>query len=1772
MGGKNKQRTKGNVRPSSSSKAAELLVKDKGTVPGFVGFGPSQNELGYVPAVQGFEEVDNSVDPDFRMVLRKMSKRDATTKLKAVQEFGAMCKERDPETIKAVLPYWSRIYCKISLDHDRRIREAAQQAFELLVFQVKRNLAPYLKNIMGYWLISQCDTYTPAASAAKQAFQAAFPPPKQPEAMAFCKEEITNILYDNIMKETPDTLSDPQSVPEEEREGKYQRVVTSSLLALKKLLDLLPENECMILKDRLMELLSQPKFWKYSKHKTPQIRSAFFELIVAFCQHLPELMKAEAAKVCSAVLLNIDDSDPVVCPSIWEAILYVLTCIEDCWSHVNAKKGVLPKLWTLLKEGGRGLATVVYPSLLPFISKLPEEVIGSKMDFFTIFFSTFNKGLVSDRAAVSCSESSAIVTAFMECLRFTLHQNLGEDEDQHKLQQMLINDQLLPLLQFTLKTPKLQNGTFCHLVDILTSWEKRVDNPEIEECAGAYRKLLSIFWDGLSQLCLSQVARMDTDKNLLDGVSSLLQFLENPVRSRKQSVKKKRSIRFLDEAETKDGENNIANRIAKNVHGCEQLSVTSRLVQQNSPSRTEPLESLVHELAKLAMTFIKEQNSEKHLEFLIGLTSLFPSRKLFIVLLENVDPVSPGLFLETNDEVKAMANNPAVQFLYQKLIFWFKESRADLNCLVDMLYSVLHCCNNNQERKVILNQISEMECGWLILLQIIQKACADPAKYAAVSDWLKGEILGEKLVVLTEELCTMGITHSTQPNDGGAHSWILLSLALSKRINNEFLIAEVYIERIIERLHNALSKANDLSKTGTQEPSISFVCDLASNFFCSIKGCLQMSSAGDLLLTIFQLCAQSQEKTLLSDVELHKLQQTWLLGLTSLISQQGGCFRRDGFFHNSALWVKKQVQTSELDIKSLQILLSCVCVLLDNLLKATQSPGHVLPTFLEYMVPNKSEWENLRQKLNSQWLNKVLLKGQISLNRDALCTRIDSHSSEKIPNHLCAAALLTQVALRIQENNVFEEKYLPLVCTPQIAAEMMYSLQWCEEMKDFCPVSEYCGLLLQLNITHDRLRKACSTLDETLFNRSLESGLLWALATSQFISKIKVDGDYDLKRLYGTVERFFPLTEANLHTIQSIAPFILQEDKELLVVQSAAKLSTSKGTDITSIDGGFGCLAVLNSCLQKGANMDEQLFVDVLSTMMNWRNNEEEIFFFDGTLENPKPNLLGINVEILRFLRLLIKYLPSSVTAEQWDFVMCSMLTWLQTVCETVTLESSPLMLLFACQSCGMLSDLSNMFQTLTPEISKNVPSFLPSEWSDFFVEEAYSQLLPQLIKILDQCKGTLLFPTSTYLLTAFGEAAAVTPLKQLINHSLPAKLIAGQSTNLPDKLQTLLNTFAPLLLFLARPVQITVYHLLHKLMPELPVFDNEQLKSCEDNGNDEEHALSPPAALMTVIGAQEEDLENIFSNVPVGEYTVIEPLSEAYYCVLGYLLAWKLILVFFKASQSELRVQYATYLRKSKSLHKLLQHLFRLMPENPTIPGQVSDSSSKGTKTLFTEHHTILLQETENLHTELPQLACSVYYSVLEDLPATVRLWWNSQDKRISSTVDRYTSRYVSHVLSSQEIAAVQTSTQTFTSMMVKARPAAREVLATYSVDDIFIELVIQLPTNYPLGSITVESGKRVGVAVQQWRNWMLQLNTFLNLQNGSIMEGLTLWKSNVDKRFEGIEECMICFSVIHGSNCSLPKKACRTCKKKFHSACLYRWFTSSNKSTCPLCRETFF
>jgi hypothetical protein len=103
------------------------------------------------------------------------------------------------------------------------------------------------------------------------------------------------------------------------------------------------------------------------------------------------------------------------------------------------------------------------------------------------------------------------------------------------------------------------------------------------------------------------------------------------------------------------------------------------------------------------------------------------------------------------------------------------------------------------------------------------------------------------------------------------------------------------------------------------------------------------------------------------------------------------------------------------------------------------------------------------------------------------------------------------------------------------------------------------------------------------------------------------------------------------------------------------------------------------------------------------------------------------------------------------------------------------------------------------------------------------------------------------------------------------------------------------------------------------------------------------------------------------------------------------------------------------------------------------------------------------------------------------------------------------------------------------------------------------------------VECTKRIGVSESRLRKWLLSISAFLRHQNGAVSAAVLLWKQNVEREFEGVEECPICYSVIHTTNHALPRLPCKTCKHKFHAACLYKWFASSHKSTCPLCQTPF-
>ncbi len=83
--------------------------------------------------------------------------------------------------------------------------------------------------------------------------------------------------------------------------------------------------------------------------------------------------------------------------------------------------------------------------------------------------------------------------------------------------------------------------------------------------------------------------------------------------------------------------------------------------------------------------------------------------------------------------------------------------------------------------------------------------------------------------------------------------------------------------------------------------------------------------------------------------------------------------------------------------------------------------------------------------------------------------------------------------------------------------------------------------------------------------------------------------------------------------------------------------------------------------------------------------------------------------------------------------------------------------------------------------------------------------------------------------------------------------------------------------------------------------------------------------------------------------------------------------------------------------------------------------------------------------------------------------------------------------------------------------------------------------------------------------------MRRFLSSQNGAMADAFALLQQNLDRNMEGVEPCPICYNAVHAVTQKLPRDECKTCHNKFHAACLYKWFTSSQNSICPMCRQAF-
>lgn len=296
---------------------------------------------------------------------------------------------------------------------------------------------------------------------------------------------------------------------------------------------------------------------------------------------------------------------------------------------------------------------------------------------------------------------------------------------------------------------------------------------------------------------------------------------------------------------------------------------------------------------------------------------------------------------------------------------------------------------------------------------------------------------------------------------------------------------------------------------------------------------------------------------------------------------------------------------------------------------------------------------------------------------------------------------------------------------------------------------------------------------------------------------------------------------------------------------------------------------------------------------------------------------------------------------------------------------------------------------------------------------------------------------------------------------------------------------------------------------------------------------------------------------------------------VYTYLLAWNSMLNKINNAKMKLKFeQDHEYLRVINSLQEFLtmnQHVYEMF-----LIIIVAYLPSKGTQKYY--KNTLIDCKPEwvdlNDQTKIDEFALYSMYNFMTNFPSLAREYYHNCDRRIYDVVYPIISKLISPAIMENEIRKIEISqadlnAQNLTFTLFKS---TQEILADYREGEVEVQLKLKIPNEYPLKSVDVKCTKQLKIPDNKLRRWMLSIKKTISSQNGDFISAILLWKSNIEKEIEGVEDCLICYCTVHVIDKSLPKLACKNCNNKFHAHCIKKWFAESQKSKCPMCQSFFW
>lgn len=321
------------------------------------------------------------------------------------------------------------------------------------------------------------------------------------------------------------------------------------------------------------------------------------------------------------------------------------------------------------------------------------------------------------------------------------------------------------------------------------------------------------------------------------------------------------------------------------------------------------------------------------------------------------------------------------------------------------------------------------------------------------------------------------------------------------------------------------------------------------------------------------------------------------------------------------------------------------------------------------------------------------------------------------------------------------------------------------------------------------------------------------------------------------------------------------------------------------------------------------------------------------------------------------------------------------------------------------------------------------------------------------------------------------------------------------------------------------------------------------------------------------DELLSLLLDAPTLEKYSDEMLAEFPTSIRSYLLSWKLVFDAYSTSSFKIRNDFTENLKTDSYVAPLLDFMFDVLGHSAAHPLNLD----KATLTAENIHdYDIKVGDSESEEKNMQWLLVHLFYLTLKYMPGLFRTWYlDCRSKQTRIAVESWTTKFFSPLIILDTLDEVQNwadnqepPAMDEQELVVKVARAAREVTASYEVDEDQAAIAIKIPQSYPIEGVSVTGLHRVAVSEKKWQSWIMTTQGVITFSNGNIIDGLQVFKRNIVGALKGQSECAICYSII-STDKRMPDKRCTTCKNLFHRTCLYKWFQSSSQNTCPLCRN---